>query len=85
MLSTPARSSVLRIAARSGNRRILCVSHRSGPRSSSEQAADYVIAHGNAVLAHAVVRARSKARQPVWNKAYDALVGLYFAEATPQM
>ena len=52
------------------------------PASSSGPAADYVIAHGGAALAHSVVQARSKARQPVWNKAYDALVGLYFAEAT---
>jgi len=52
---------------------------------SGEQAANYVIAHGSATLSHAVVEARSKARQPVWNKAYNALVGLYFAEPTPDV
>ena len=48
-----------------------------------EQAANYVVAHGSAELAHAVVQARGKARPPVWNKAYNALVGLYFSEPTP--
>ncbi len=52
--------------------------------SRDEQAADYAVAHGSPALAHAVVQARSKARPPVWNKAYSALVGLYFAEPTPE-
>jgi cellulose synthase operon protein C len=52
---------------------------------SGEQAADYVVAHGSAQLAHLVVQARSKARQPVWSKSYNALVGLYFSEPTPEV
>jgi len=52
---------------------------------SGEQAANYVVAHGSAQLAHAAVRARSKSRQPVWNKSYNALVGLYFSEPTPEV
>ena len=55
------------------------------PTSYSEQAADYVVAHGSPSLAHAVVQARGKARNPVWNKSYTALVGLYFAEPTPEV
>jgi len=55
------------------------------PNSSGEEAANYAIAHGSAALSHAVVQARGKARQPVWNKAYNALVGLYFAEPTPDV
>lgn len=55
------------------------------PTSSGEQAANYVVAHGTAGLAHAVVQARSKARPPVWNKAYNALVGLYLSETTPEV
>ena len=55
------------------------------PASSSEPAADYVIAHGGASLSHSVVEARAKVRPAVWNKAYDALVGLYFSEATPDV
>src|SRR5258708_23409153 len=47
------------------------------PMSSSEPAANYVIAHGGAALAHSVVQARSKPRPAVWNNAYAALVGLY--------
>jgi len=49
-----------------------------------QQAADYVVAHGSADLAHALVEARSQTRPPVWNRAYNALVGLYFSERTPQ-
>jgi tetratricopeptide (TPR) repeat protein len=55
------------------------------PMPYSELAADYVVAHGSAALAHAVVEARGKARPAVWNKAYNALVGLYFAEPTPEV
>lgn len=45
-----------------------------------QQAADFALANTDAELAHAVVAARSKARPPVWEKSYNALVGLYFAE-----
>ena len=55
------------------------------PVSSGEQAADYVVAHGSAALSHAVVQARSKPRPPVWSKAYNALVGLYYVEAAPEV
>jgi tetratricopeptide (TPR) repeat protein len=46
----------------------------------SEQAANYAVAHGSPAMAHAVVQSRGKARPAVWNKSYDALVGLYFSE-----
>jgi cellulose synthase operon protein C len=55
------------------------------PSPSGEQAANYAVAHSSAGLAHAVVQARSKARPPVWNKAYNALVGLYFSEPVPDV
>jgi tetratricopeptide (TPR) repeat protein len=55
------------------------------PAQWGEQAANYAVAHGSAALAHAVVQARSKARPAVWNKAYNALVGLYFSEPTPDV
>ena len=55
------------------------------PGSSGEAAANYVVAHGDATLAHEVVQARGKARPPVWNKSYDALVGLYFAETSSEV
>ena len=55
------------------------------PAPYGEQAANYVVAHGSAALAHAVVQERGKARPPVWDKAYNALVGLYFAEPTPEV
>ncbi len=47
-----------------------------------EKAADFVVANGDARWSHAVVEARGKIRQPVWSKAYNSLVGLYFAEPT---
>ncbi|MGA7077673.1 MAG: hypothetical protein WBY61_03060, partial [Terriglobales bacterium] len=52
------------------------------PSPSGEQAANYAVAHGDAELAHAVVQSRGQLRSPVWNKSYNALVGLYFAEPT---
>ncbi len=53
--------------------------------NTGQQAADYLVAHGSPALAHALVQARSKERQPVWNHAYNALAGLYFAESTPEV
>ncbi len=52
------------------------------PNPSAEQAANFAVAHASPALVHAVVHARGKARPPVWDKAYNALAGLYFAEPT---
>ena len=62
---------------------IRLASRWTSPVEWGEQAADYAVAHGSPAIAHAVVEARSKPRPSVWNKAYTALVGLYFAEPTP--
>jgi tetratricopeptide (TPR) repeat protein len=51
----------------------------------NQLAADYVVAHGSAQLAHTVVQARGQSLPPVWNKSYNALVGLYFSEPTPEV
>jgi predicted Zn-dependent protease len=51
----------------------------------NQLAADYVVAHGSAQLAHTVVQARGQSHPPVWNKSYNALVGLYFSELTPDV
>jgi tetratricopeptide (TPR) repeat protein len=48
----------------------------------SQQAADYIVAHAGAQLAHTVVQMRGQARPAVWTKSYNALVGLYFSEPT---
>lgn len=50
-----------------------------------QRVADFVVANGDAALAHAVVSARAKSRPPVWSKAYTALTGVYFGEATPEI
>lgn len=55
------------------------------PSPSGEQAANFAIAHANPALAHEVVHARSKPRPKVWDRAYDALVGLYFAEPAEEV
>jgi hypothetical protein len=51
----------------------------------AESAANYAVANNGATLAHAVVNAYAAGRAPVWTKAYTALVGLYFAEPTPEV
>jgi predicted Zn-dependent protease len=51
----------------------------------SQLAADYVVAHGSAQLAHTVVQTRGQSRPPAWSKSYNALVGLYFSEPTPDV
>jgi tetratricopeptide (TPR) repeat protein len=53
--------------------------------SWGQDAADFVIASGDAALAHAVVASRGRSRTPVWSNAYNALVGLYFAEPSPEV
>lgn len=50
-----------------------------------EQVADFVVASGDASLAHAVVSARGRFRPPVWTKAYTALSGVYFGETAPEI
>jgi tetratricopeptide (TPR) repeat protein len=50
-----------------------------------QPASDFVLANGDAELAHAVVTARGNLRPPVWGKSYTALVGLYFAESQPSI
>jgi len=50
-----------------------------------QQAADFVVASGDAALVHSVVAARGLARPPVWSKAYGALTGLYLAEPAAEV
>jgi tetratricopeptide (TPR) repeat protein len=47
-----------------------------------EQAASYIVANGGSALSHSMVLSRGKVRPAVWNKAYNALVGLYYTEPT---
>jgi len=49
------------------------------------EAANFAVANGGADLSHSVVQARAKGRPPIWNKAYDALVGLYYEESRPEV
>ena len=53
--------------------------------SPGQDAADYLVGNGSAGLAHSLVSSRGRIRPPVWSKSYDALVGLYFAERTPEV
>jgi tetratricopeptide (TPR) repeat protein len=49
----------------------------------SDQAANYVLAHGDESMAMKAVAARGKSLVPVWTKSYDALTGLYFDDRSP--
>ncbi len=49
-----------------------------------QSAGEFIVTHGGAALSHAMVQARGQSRPAVWNNAYGALVGLYYAEATPE-
>jgi cellulose synthase operon protein C len=53
--------------------------------AGGQNAADYVVANGSAALAHSLISLRGGKRTPVWSKAYNALAGLYFAEASPDV
>jgi tetratricopeptide (TPR) repeat protein len=53
--------------------------------SVGDRAARFVVTDGSPTLAHSVVQARSRVRAPVWNKSYNALIGLYFNERTPEI
>ncbi len=57
----------------------------AGWNSWGQQVTDFVVANGDAALAHAVVAARGSRRPPVWSSAYNALVGLYFTEPSPEI
>ncbi len=53
--------------------------------SLGQDAADYLVGNGDVALAHSLVSSRGRIRPPVWSKSYNALVGLYFAERTPEV
>ena len=53
--------------------------------SPGQDAADYLVANGDAAQAHALVSSRGRTQTPVWARAYNALVGLYFSERTPEV
>jgi predicted Zn-dependent protease len=50
-----------------------------------EQAANFVVAHGDAALVHATIAARARLRPPVWLSSYSALAGLYLDESAPEI
>ncbi len=58
------------------------------PNHSKEWAdikANFVVSHADAKLALAAVEARSATEPAVWRPAYTALVGLYYADPSPQV
>ncbi len=52
---------------------------RTAPTMIRDAVANYVVGHGTADQALAVIRARGQGLPPVWTNAYAALVGLHFA------
>jgi hypothetical protein len=61
------------------------VQRASNWTSPGQDAADYLVANGDAAQAHALVSSRGRTQTPVWARAYNALVGLYFSERTPEV
>ena len=55
------------------------------PKGRGDDAADFIVSHGDAQLAHAAVTVRGVTEPAVWTAAYNALVGLYFGESSPQV
>jgi predicted Zn-dependent protease len=70
------------LLARNPQELVKRASYWTGP---GQDAADYLVGNGDAALAHALVSARGRIRPQVWSRSYNALVGLYFAERTPQV
>jgi Flp pilus assembly protein TadD len=58
--------------------RLIALAATGQPRIR-DAAANFVVGHGNADQALAVVRARGQGLPPVWTNAYTALVGLHFS------
>jgi cellulose synthase operon protein C len=50
-----------------------------------QEAANFIVTNGDAALAHSLVSTRGRTRSPIWSKAYDSLIGLYFAEPKPEV
>ena len=50
-----------------------------------QKAADYILANADSSLAHSMLKARGKVREPIWTKSYTGLAGLYLAEKSPQV
>jgi hypothetical protein len=50
-----------------------------------DEAANFVVSHGDARQAHAAISARGTGEDPVWLSSYTALAGVYFNEPTPQV
>lgn len=61
------------------------VQRASSWTSSGQAAADYIVANADPARVHALVSLRGSSRPPVWSKSYNALVGLFFAEETPEV
>ncbi len=70
------------LLARTPNELVQRASYWTSP---GQEAADYVVANGDAALAHALVSSRGRPRTPVWSRAYEGLVGLYFSEKRPEV
>jgi cellulose synthase operon protein C len=53
--------------------------------SVADRAVSLILSDGTPALAHAAVHVRARIRPPVWSRSYNALVGLYFSERTPEV
>lgn len=65
------------------NRLVTLAGSPGGPPGAPEAIANFAIASGNRALALRVIAAIGRREKPVWQRAYTALAGLYFADLGP--
>jgi cellulose synthase operon protein C len=50
-----------------------------------DRVANFIVAHGDPQLAQSAIETRSRGLDPVWQKSYKGITGLYFRDATPEV
>lgn len=69
----------------SSPQRLLSAAETGGPSSARNAAANFALASGNGSLALQAIAARGRSLPPVWTRAYEGLVGLYYSDAAPEI
>jgi thioredoxin-like negative regulator of GroEL len=81
-LSGDPLARYLELVLKRDPQRLIAISG-SGSGTERDAAANAAVASGNSSLALRVVAARGSGLDPVWTKAYSALVGLHYVNAAP--
>ena len=83
VLSGAAQNRYFELLLARNPQRLLHLSSEANGRGYA--AVNFIVAHSDAKLALPAVDARGASEAPVWRHAYTALVGLYFANSSPQV